>query len=33
LPGAPFEYFALERIAQARGLGLWGFPADSIIFR
>lgn len=33
LPGAPFEYFAIERIAQTRGLGLWGFPADSIIFR
>lgn len=30
LPGAPFEYVALERIAQTRGLGLWGFSVDSI---
>ena len=28
-PKAPFEYSALERIARARRLGLWGFPADS----
>ena len=28
---APFEYIALERIAQSRKLGLWGFPADLII--
>src|SRR5262245_48181734 len=33
LPGAPFEYFAMERIAQTRGLGVWGFSADSITFR
>ncbi|MEM7169288.1 MAG: nuclease-like protein [Pseudomonadota bacterium] len=30
LPGAPFEYHALERIARSRGFGLWGFQADSI---
>ena len=33
LPGAPFEYFAMEQIAQTRRLGLWGFPADVITFR
>ena len=33
LPGAPFEYFALERIAQTRQLGLWGFQVDSIVPR
>ena len=27
-PGAPFEYAALERIARARRLGVWGFPAE-----
>lgn len=32
-PDAPFEYMAMERIARARGLGVWGFPADSITFR
>ncbi len=32
-PYAPFEYVALERIAQTRELGIWGFPADSIIRR
>lgn len=32
-PDAPFEYAAMERIARARGLGVWGFPADSITFR
>jgi endonuclease YncB( thermonuclease family) len=30
LPGAPFEYVALERVAQSRQLGLWGFPVDAI---
>jgi hypothetical protein len=30
LPDAPFEYQAMERIAQARGMGVWGFPVDSI---
>jgi hypothetical protein len=29
LPNAPFEYHALERIAQTRGLGLWGNLVDS----
>jgi endonuclease YncB( thermonuclease family) len=33
LPGAPFEYVALERIAQTRQLGVWGFSADAIITR
>jgi endonuclease YncB( thermonuclease family) len=33
LPGAPFEYVALERIAQTRQLGVWGFSADAIIAR
>jgi endonuclease YncB( thermonuclease family) len=28
LPDAPFEYAALEKIARARGLGVWGFPVD-----
>ena len=30
LPGAPFSYVALERIARAQNRGLWGFQADSI---
>ena len=30
LPDAPFEYVALERVAQTRQLGLWGFSVDSI---
>ena len=30
LPGAPFEYVALERVAQTRQLGFWGFPVDAI---
>lgn len=25
-PDAPFDYVALERIAERRGLGVWGFP-------
>jgi endonuclease YncB( thermonuclease family) len=29
-PYAPFEYVAIERIAQTRLLGIWNFPADSI---
>lgn len=33
LPGAPFEYLVLERIARQRERGIWGFPVDSIIFR
>lgn len=28
LPDAPFSYTALERIAQARGLGIWGIPVE-----
>lgn len=31
LPDAPFEYHTLEKIARARGSGVWGFQADSII--
>lgn len=30
LPGAPFEYVALERVAQTRQVGLWGFSVDAI---
>jgi endonuclease YncB( thermonuclease family) len=33
LPGAPFEYVVLERIARAHNRGVWGFQADSITFR
>jgi endonuclease YncB( thermonuclease family) len=33
LPRAPFEYLALERIAQTRQLGIWGFSVDAIIRR
>ncbi len=33
LPNAPFEYHAMERIAQARGLGVWGYFADSFTNR
>ncbi len=29
LPNAPFEYHAIERIAQSRGLGVWGYAVDS----
>lgn len=29
LPDAPFAYVALERIAQSRGLGVWGMPVQS----
>lgn len=29
-PNAPFEYHAMERIARAREMGVWGFPVDSI---
>jgi endonuclease YncB( thermonuclease family) len=28
LPDAPFEYAALEKIAQSRGVGVWGIPID-----
>lgn len=27
-PDAPFEYSALERMAQSRGIGIWGIPVD-----
>jgi len=30
LPNAPFEYHALERIARAHEMGVWGWPVDSI---
>jgi endonuclease YncB( thermonuclease family) len=30
LPYAPFEYHAMERIAQAQGRGVWGYSIDSI---
>jgi endonuclease YncB( thermonuclease family) len=30
-PDAPFEYRALERIAERNGLGVWGFPVDRIV--
>ena len=33
LPGAPFSYAALERIARTQSRGVWGFQADSITFR
>jgi|SRR5690349_6492531 len=32
-PDAPFEYVALERVAQTRGSGIWGFRPDVIIRR
>ncbi len=30
LPDAPFEYVTLERIAQSKGIGIWGIPVDRI---
>lgn len=30
LPDAPFHYAALEKIAQSRGIGIWGVPVDII---
>ena len=30
LPDAPFEYAAMERIAQSKGIGIWGVPVDAI---
>ena len=33
LPSAPFEYQALEKIALAQGVGVWGYPVDSITRR
>ncbi len=29
LPNAPFEYQAMERIAESRGRGVWGYSVDS----
>jgi endonuclease YncB( thermonuclease family) len=34
LPNAPFEYYALEKIARTRGVGVWAeFLVDSIVPR
>lgn len=33
LPDAPFEYHAMERIAQSKGIGIWGVPVDIIRHR
>jgi endonuclease YncB( thermonuclease family) len=30
LPDAPFEYQAMERIARAKGLGVWGTAVDAV---
>jgi endonuclease YncB( thermonuclease family) len=30
LPDAPFQYAAMERVAQAKGIGIWGIPVDTI---
>jgi endonuclease YncB( thermonuclease family) len=30
LPDAPFEYQTLEKIAQSRGIGIWGIPVERI---
>jgi endonuclease YncB( thermonuclease family) len=30
-PDAPFEYQALERIAESNGRGIWAFRVDQII--
>jgi endonuclease YncB( thermonuclease family) len=30
LPDAPFEYRTLEKIAQSRGIGIWGIPVDTL---
>lgn len=29
VPGAPFEYVAMERLAQSKGIGIWGIPIDT----
>lgn len=31
LPNAPFEYAAMEKIARARSLGVWGIPIDRVM--
>ncbi len=33
LPGAPFEYLVLERIARERDRGIWGIPVDRVTLR
>lgn len=33
LPDASIEYHTLEKIARARGMGVWGFPVDNVIRR
>lgn len=30
LPDAPFEYLTMERLSQAKGIGIWGIPIDNI---
>lgn len=30
LPDAPFQYAAMERIAQSKGIGIWGIPVEVI---
>ncbi|HJW56409.1 MAG TPA: thermonuclease family protein [Burkholderiaceae bacterium] len=30
LPDAPFQYAAMEKIARAKGVGVWGIPVDAI---
>lgn len=30
-PGAPFEYVQWERLAESRGVGIWGRPVDVIV--
>ncbi len=32
-PGAPFDYVVREKVARKHGRGIWGFQADSVIFR
>jgi endonuclease YncB( thermonuclease family) len=29
LPDAPFQYVAMEKIARAKGIGVWGIPVDA----
>lgn len=30
LPDAPFQYAAMEKIARAKGIGIWGIPVDRV---
>ena len=32
-PDAPFAYTALERIARAKGIGVWGIPVEPVMPR